>query len=137
MQDQEGGNVIMESLFTRINAPAGKNGLAKIKAKAMRRGVWFRVLTRAERALLELTMKIVKRIRSHFLARIVTSIVEKLLEAMESKVSRLMREVGEPRARNLSVAAQKWGNRFAKSWSQDLGFIQYLTIMHMNKPLIA
>ncbi len=137
MQDQEGGNVMMESLFTRISAPAGKNALAKIKAKAMRRGVWFKVLTRAERAQVELTMKIVKRIRSNFLARIVTSIVEKLLEAMESKVSRLMREVGEPLAHNLSVAAQKWGNRFAKSWSKDLGFIQYLTIMHLNKPLIA
>jgi hypothetical protein len=137
MQDQEGGNVMTKSLFTRINAPTGKNGLAKIRAKAMRRGVWFRVLTRAERAQVELTMKIVKRIRSHFLARIITSIVEKLLEAMESKVSRLMREVGQPLARNLSEAAQKWGNKFAKNWSQDSGFIQYLTIMHLNKPLIA
>ena len=136
MKDQEGENVMMESLFTRINAPAGKNSLAKIKAKAMRRGVWFKVLTRAERALMELTTKIVKRIRSHLLARIVTSIVEKLLEAMESKVSRLMREVGQPLARNLSVAAQKWGNKSAKSWSQDSGFVQYLTIIHLNKPLI-
>ncbi|TET20567.1 hypothetical protein E3J74_02385 [Candidatus Bathyarchaeota archaeon] len=127
---------MMKSLFTRINAPAGKNSLAKIKAKAMRRGVWFKVLTRAERALMGLTMKIVKRIRSQLLARIVTSIVEKLLEAMASKVSRLMREVGQPLARNLSVAAQKWGNKSAKSWSQDSGFVQYLTIIHLNKPLI-
>ena len=137
MNDQEGENVMMKSIFTRIRAPLGKRELDKIKAKAMRRGVWFKVLTRAERAQMELTMKIVKRIRSHFLAKIVTSIIEKLLEAMESKVSRLMREVGHPLARNLSETAQKWGNRSAKHWSQDSDFVQYLTIMYLNKPLIA
>ena len=127
----------MKSLLTRISAPPAKRELAKIKAKAMRRGVWFKVLTRAERAQVELTMRIVKRIRSFFLAKVVISIVEKLLEAMESKVSRLMREVGQPLARNLSVAAQKWGNKSARHWSQDLDFVRYLTIMHLNKPLIA
>lgn len=125
------------SLFTKISSPPGKKELTKIKLKAIRRGMWFKVLTRAERAQMELTIKIVKRIRSHFLARIVTSIVEKLLEAMESKVSRLMREVGHPLARNLSETAQKWGNKSAKHWSQDSDFVQYLTIMHLNKPLIA
>ncbi|UCD25990.1 MAG: hypothetical protein JSV75_03505 [Candidatus Bathyarchaeota archaeon] len=127
----------MESLFTKISSPPGKKELAKIKLKAIRRGMWFKVLTRAERAQMELTIKIVKRIRSHFLARIVTSIVEKLLEAMESKVSRLMREVGHPLARNLSETAQKWGNKSAKHWSQDSDFVQFLTIMYLNKPLMA
>ena len=86
---------------------------------------------------MELTMKIVKRIRSHFLAKVMTSIVEKLLEAMENKIVRLMREVGRSLARNLSLAAQKWGNKSAESWPQDLGFVKYLTIMHLNKPLIT
>jgi len=137
MQDHEDGNVIIERLFTHIGAPPGKNELAKIKAKALRRGVWFKVLTRAERAQMELTMKIVEKIRSHFLAKVVANIVEKLLGAMESRIARLMREVGQPLARKLSVAAQKWGNKSAESWSQDSGFVKYLTIMHLNKPLIA
>ena len=127
----------MESLFTRISSPPGKKELAKIKSKAIRRGVWFKVLTRAERAQMELTIKIVKRIRSCFLAKVVTSIVEKLFNAMESKVSRLMREVGHPLARNLSETAQKWGNKSAKHWSQESDFVQYLTIMYLNKPLMA
>ena len=127
----------MESLFTRISSPPGKKELAKIKSKAIRRGVWFRVLTRAERAQMELTIKIVKRIRSCFLAKVVTSIVEKLFNAMESEVSRLMREVGEPLALKLSGIAQNWGYNSAESWSQDSGFVQYLTIIHLNKPLIA
>ena len=137
MPDQEDKNAMIERLFTHTGAPPGKNALAKIKAKALRRGVWFRVLTRAERAQMELTMKIVKKIRSHFLAKVVANIVEKLLEAMESRIVRLMREVGQPLARNLSAAAQKWGNKSAKSWSQDPGFVKYLTIMHLNKSLIT
>ena len=100
MSDQEDKNAMIESLFTHTGVPPGKNALAKIKAKALRRGVWFRVLTRGERAQMELTMRIVKKIRSHFLAKVVANIVEKLLEAMESRIVRLMREVGQPLARN-------------------------------------
>jgi len=122
----------MESLFTRISAPLAKNELAKIKAKAMRRGIWFRVLTKAERGQMELTMKIVKRIRSLFLAKVVTSIVKKLLDAMESKVVRLMREIGQALARKLSRIAQKLGNKLAHQWVTDPGFVQYLTINYMN-----
>jgi len=128
--------VIMESLFTRTSVPLGKNELAKIRAKAMRRGVWFRVLTRAERGQMELTMRVVKRIRSFFLARVVTSIVEKLLDAMESRVSRLMREVGQALALKLSGIAQKWGNKSAVHWTADPGFERYLTVMYMNTPSV-
>ena len=124
----------MESLLTRTSAALGKNELAKIRAKAMRRGVWFRVLTRAERGQMELTMRIVKKIRSFFLARVVTSIVEKLLDAMESKVARLMREVGPALVQKLSGIAQKWGNESAVNWTADPVFTRYLTIMYMNTP---
>jgi len=119
-------------MHTRV--PLGKNELAKIKAKAMRRGIWFRLLTRAERAQMDLTMKIVKRIRSFILAKVVTSIVKKLLNAMESKVARLMREVGQSLARKLSGTAQNWGNESARQWISDPGFVQYLTINYMNTP---
>jgi hypothetical protein len=112
----------------------GKNELAKIKTKAMRRGVWFKVLTRAERAQMELTMKIVKRIRSSILAEVVTSIVKRLLDAMESKIVRLMREVGRALARKFSGIAQKWGNKSAPQWETDTGFIQYLTVTYLNTP---
>ena len=134
MPDQEDKNAMIESLFTHTGAPSGKNALAKIKAKALRRGVWFRVLTRGERAQIELTTRVVKRIRSFFLARVVTSIVEKLLDAMESRVTRLMREVGPALARKLSRTAQEWGNKSAHEWVADSGFVRYLAINYMNTP---
>jgi len=134
MQDKEGEYGMTESLFTRNSGPLGKNELAKMKTVAMRRGIWFRVLSRGERALVDLTMRFVKRIRSFLLARVVSSIVEKLLDAMESKVSRLMREVGQPLAQKLSGIAQKWGNSSAVSWIADPGFRQYLTVLYINTP---
>ena len=124
----------MERLLARTGAQLGKSELVRIRARAMRRGVWFRVLTRAERAQIELTMRVVKRIRSFFLARVVTFIVEKLLDAMESKVTRLMREVGPALARKVSRTAQEWGNKLAHQWAEDPGFVQYLTVDYMNKP---
>ncbi len=126
----------MERLLTLTSAQLGNNELVRIKARAMRRGVWFRVLTRGERAQIELTMRVVKRIRSFFLARVVSSIVEKLLDAMESRVTRLMREVGPALAQKLSGIAQKWGNSSAVSWIADPGFRQYLTVMYMNTPSV-
>ena len=123
---------MMKSLFTQTSVPLGKNELAEIRAKAMRRGIWFRVLTRAERAQVDLTMKIVERIRSFILAKVVTSIVKKLLDAMESRVTRLMREVGQALARKLSRIAQNWGNKSAHQWIVDPGFVQYLAINYMN-----
>jgi len=128
--------MITKNLFVRTKFRLEKNELAKLKIRAMRRGVWFRVLTRGERAQMELTMRIVKRIRSFFLARVVTSIVEKLLEAMESKVTRLMREVGPALAQKLSGIAQKWGNKSAVNWTADPVFTRYLTIMYMNTPSV-
>jgi len=124
----------MERLLALTSAQLGNNELVRIKARAMRRGVWFRVLTRGERAQIELTTRVVRRIRSFFLARVVSSIVEKLLEAMESRVTRLMREVGPALARKLSRTAQEWGNESAHEWVADSGFVRYLTINYMNTP---
>jgi len=114
----------------------GKNGLRRIRAKALRQGIWFKVLTRAERAQMELTMSIVKRIRSHFLANVVIAIAKKLWNAMESKVARLMGDVGQVLARRLSRIAQRWGNKSSCYWEADLSFVQYLAVSHMNTPAI-
>jgi len=110
--------------------------LARIRAKAMRFGVWFKVLSRAERALIDLTVRIVERVRSSVLAKALASVVKKLLDAMESRVVSLMRTVGRDLARKVSELALRWGNSEASKWAEDPGFIQYLTITEMNTPSI-
>ncbi len=94
------------------------------------------MLSRSERAIIDLTIKVVERIRSFILARVVSSIVKKLLDSMESKVSRLIREVGPALAQKLSLVAQKWGNKSAVKWNDDPGFRQYLAVMYLNTPSV-
>jgi len=108
--------------------------LAGMRLRAIRRGVWFKELSREERVLVDLVIKVTDKVRSFLLAKLLSQIVEKLLDALEGEVTRLMRTVGRPLARKLSGVAQGWGNRSASKWPQDSGFVQYLTIMHLNKP---
>jgi hypothetical protein len=108
----------------------GLNDLAKIRLLALRRGVFFRVLSRVERALIYLAPKVTRNVRSAVLANALNSIARKLLDAMESKFKRQMRQVGVPLAKKISKIAWKWGNKTACEWANDPGFIQYLTITY-------
>jgi len=109
-----------------------RNEIVKVKTKALRRGVWFRVLSRVERGLVDLAIRLVDRVRSFVLARSLTLVVEKLLDAMESEVARQMRTVGHPLAQKLSRIAQGWGNKSAVKWATDVGFVMFLAISQMN-----
>lgn len=112
--------------------------LIKLKVKARRRGVWFKVLSRIERSLLDLAIKVVEKVHSLVLAKSLTSVVEKLLDSMESEITVLMRSAGCSLARKISEIAQGWGNKSARSWASDLSFIQFLAIMKKNlSPVFA
>ena len=119
---------------TGADVALGTSSLTVIKRKAVRRGVWFRTLTRSERGIVDLTVRIVKTIRSRLLMNVIERIVTKLQNAMESTVVRLMREVGQPLARKLSMIAQNWGNKQAHLWVADASFVRYITITHINTP---
>lgn len=125
---------MMKQLLNQQCVPLNRATLAKVKAWAMRRKVWYRVLSRSERAQMVLTIRIVERVRNSLLARVLRSILKKLFEAAESKVSRLMREVGEPLALKLSAIAKSWGCKSADTWTEDQSFIRFLTINYMNTP---
>jgi hypothetical protein len=114
--------------------PLTREALVRLRLKALRRGLWFREMSRDERSLVKLVIRVTPRVRSFFLARLLSSIVKKLLDALEGEVARLMRTVGRSLAQRLGGIAQGWGNRSAERWCQDSGFVQYLTIMHLNKP---
>jgi hypothetical protein len=114
------------------SVPLTREALAKLRLKAVRRGVWFRDLKQSERKLLSLTIRVVQRVHSFILARLVSRIVGKLCEAMESRILRLMRTEGRTLAEKLSKIGQAWGNRAAKSWAKDSGFIQYLTVSNLS-----
>lgn len=92
------------------------------------------MLNRAERAQIDLTIKVAKRVRSLLLTKVLTSLMRKLLTALESKVERLTREVGQRLGKRISLIAQSWGHVSASLWKVKRSFIRYLTIMYMNTP---
>jgi len=122
--------------YGKLSRLAGDE-LARIRLMAIRRGVWFKVLSRLERGLVDLSLKVVRRIRSKILARAICSIVKKLLKALQSKLKLQMRQIGAPLAEKISRIAQKWGNKTAREWASNLGFIRYLTLMKVNAHLYS
>jgi hypothetical protein len=108
--------------------------LVRLRLRAMRAGVWFRALRRIDRALIDLTIRVARNIRSVILARSILALAEKMEGLMESKVSRAVRGIGFPLAQKLSLTAQIWGNASAESWASAPSFARFLAVMHINDP---
>ena len=56
----------------------GKKQLLSLKTRAMRSGAWFRALKRIDRALIDLTIRVVGNIRSPKLAKSILELTNKL-----------------------------------------------------------
>ena len=109
-----------------------KSSLMKLKAKAMRAGVWFRALPRIDRVLVDLTIRVADSVRSPNLAHCILEVAGKLESALESRVTRFFREFGVAIAYKLSLIALKWGNKSAVRWASDPGFARYWAVMKLN-----
>ena len=99
----------------------------------MRMGVWFRSLSRIDRALVDLTIKVADNVRSAFLAQRLLVVARKLEGFLEGSFCREIVEVGLPFARRLSMIAQQWGNMGASDWASDMGFARYWAVMFNGK----
>jgi hypothetical protein len=108
--------------------------LVKLKCEAIRHGIWFKALSKVERALLDLAVKIVPRVRSFVLATSLADIAQKLIQSMKNRVQRLTHVVGANLALKLSRFAQAWGNKSAREWAANREFQQYLAITYLNTP---
>ncbi len=127
VHDRDGG-------FSRktFNSTLTRRALADIKRKAIRRGLWFKVLSKVERSCIDITIKVVRVVRSRRLTKVLIPVVQKLLEAMENRFGRIMWQVGYEHALKISRIAQAWGSASAAKWSTDPEFIRYLTVIRMN-----
>jgi len=110
-----------------------KQDLLKVKARALRLNVWFKVLSKTERAIMDLTLKCVEQIRSLVLEETITSILDKIMMALERRFLAKADEVGRKIAEKLGEIAKKWGNNDAFSWKLDTGFVRFLGINAVNQ----
>ena len=110
-----------------------KKQLMNLKTKAMRSGAWFKALQRIDRALFDLTIRVVDNIRSAKLAKSIHVLTRKLEDAIKSSsFSSRLRAIGLPLAQKISFMAQKLGNISAGDWVFDSSFAIFLAVMHVN-----
>jgi hypothetical protein len=107
--------------------------LFEAKKLALRRGVWFRALNRLERGALDITIKYYNSVKSTMLTKMLTVILEKLQQATESMVDRMVKSFGSAQARKISGVAVRLGNLSALAWALDFAFARFLAVMHMNE----
>lgn len=107
--------------------------LISVKLKSLRRRVWFRVLDKSERALINLTIRVVDVVRSGRLVKVLSNAVGKLKEATKSLLEKA-RDLGRSLAEKFSKVAQAWGNLVARDWVGDEFYAIYLGLSVLNKP---
>jgi hypothetical protein len=94
--------------------------------RSKRRGTWFR-LSRPERSIWSLALRLKVKFRSPDLMRVLVSIAKKLEGFGRTLHTTLMR--GMTLAWAFSTAAVAWGNLEAKAWRNDLGYIAFLGLL--------
>jgi hypothetical protein len=109
-----------------------RQDLLKIKTKALRLNVWFRALSRTERALTDLTLRCVEKVRSNLLEAAISNIIDKILKALECTFLVRAEEIGSKIAKQLCNIGEQWGNKQAASWKQDKHFITFLGVNSLN-----
>lgn len=110
--------------------------LVSMKRKALRKRIWFKILNQAERALINLTIRVVDRVRSNDLVKVLLAPIEKLRNVVKSALERA-EEIGRPLAEKLVSIARAWGNREAGSWMKDRMFVIYTGLSSLNDSFIT
>jgi hypothetical protein len=104
-----------------LDSPLTGRKIAGLKTRALRKRVWYRVLDRVERGLLDLTIRWVDNVRSGRLTETLLRILVKLARATEQGMARVL-VIGRELALKASLLAVRWGNVEAYSWRFDRAF---------------
>lgn len=109
-----------------------RQDLARIKARALRTKIWFKAISKVERAIVDLTIKCTETIRSHVLMAAVTAIVNKILQSFEESFMTRAERIGQEIVEALCAIAEKWGNKSSSTWKRDARFTVYLGVSALN-----
>lgn len=104
----------------------------KIRSRALRTRVWFRALSKVERAIVDLTIKCVEKVRSNVLARTISTIVNKLMESLEEDFMTRAEMIGYKVAEKLYIIGERWGNKACSTWKCDKCFVKFLGVNALN-----
>lgn len=116
----------------KSSALTSRQDLIKIKSRALRQRVWFRALSKVERAIVDLTIKCVEKIRSSVLAGTISGIVGKVLQFLEEDFMARAERVGREIVESVHALGEKWGNKACSAWECDRCFIRFLGVNALN-----
>lgn len=109
-----------------------KQGLMKFKTRARKNGAWYETLSRTERAIVDLTIKCVEKIRSPTLAKTITQIIGKLAKTLQKTFIERAQEIGTEISKRIVEIAHEWGNKNSSEWETDDDFIKFLGVTALN-----
>ena len=122
----------MNPLHRRNDLRFTREFLLRTRRRLFRRRAWFALLNRAERGIINLTIRCVREVKSLTLTRTLLRLFEKVSQALKSEFLENVRRIGSPLAKQVSEWAYSWGNKGALEWRKDFGFIMYLALTHVN-----
>jgi len=98
----------------------------------LRRGVWFRALTRIERGIIDLTLRCVDKVQSNTLKTVLSDIIGKLENVVDHFFTWRLEQIGRPFAEGVSRAAALMGVKGAEKWKDDRSFLQLIGLHHLG-----
>jgi hypothetical protein len=109
-----------------------RQDLVKIKSRALRARVWFRALSKVERAIVDLTIKCVENVRSRVLEGTISAIISKILQSLEDVFLVRAERIGRGIAETLCAMGERWGNTACSAWKCDKCFTKFLGVNALN-----
>jgi len=109
-----------------------RQDLVKIKLRALRTRVWFRALSRVERAIIDLTIKCVEKVRSTVLVGTIATIIDKILQCLEEGFMTRAERVGREIVEGVCAVGRRWGNAACSAWRCDECFLRFLGVNALN-----
>src|SRR6266700_656264 len=121
------GNRAIPGYFSKDfrKEPITREVLIGLKTRGLRMRVWYWALDRMERGLVDLTIRWVDKVRSGRMTETLMRILEKLAQALETGVGRVLAR-GRVLAVRASELAVGWGNRSAFCWRFETAFANAL-----------
>ena len=110
-----------------------QNYLRTVRLAALRKRVWYRVLDRVERGIVNLTIEVVVKVQSSVLAVELVKILVKLRDASKSTFIRHVEGYGYMKLRLVVEQAKGFGSE-ALGWLMDLGFAEWFALNSFYNP---
>ena len=110
------------------------NYLRQLKRTAIRKRVWYQRCSNLDRGIVNLTIKTLRRVRSHLLSEIIHNIIEDIQAYLQSCFQKHVETFGRMKAAELVEHSRILGIG-GQEWMKDPAFPRFLAMIDYNNPL--